>query len=200
MGSEEEHESRAILSPWQVAFEEHKQWLQTDIDPLDWHGFEYRAPGFDVNEEVNKRKNGRVIDVGGPSRFVGDNFGVDSSDIKKVWSTNLEKTAYPGTREKVDFQSDARNLPLESGSADVIFSEGFSHVVKAHGDEIFPEMHRILKDGGLYLLHATDTEGVKKAENAGFEVKEIANIDQTDPGNLFIVVFQKRQTNSSSNT
>ncbi len=173
---------------WRDALEDHKEWLQTDIPFGEYHGFNYKEAGFDLETQMKQRRDGIIIDVGGPTRTFGEAFNVDSSAFKRVFSTNISKKAYTFSSENVDFQADGRKLPLSSDSVDVVFAEG---VMRPLASGFIEEGARVLKQNGLMLIHSCNEASIKIGENLGLEVKEIVNVDEKDPGDLFLVVFQK---------
>ncbi len=173
---------------WREALEDHKNWIKTDIPFGEYHGFSYTEKGFDLELQIKQRGNGIVIDVGGPTRALGEAFDVDTGIFDRVLSTNISKTAYALSSEKVDFQADGRKLPLSSNSIDVVFAEG---VIKPLAADFIKEGARVLKQDGLMLIHSCNEDSIKTGEGLGLVVKEIVNVDEKDPGDLYLVVFQK---------
>lgn len=89
---------------------------------------------------------GRLLDFGCGERPYEKFFQVD-----EYIGLDIEVSGHPNGCKKPDIYYDGSKIPLPSESVDYVFSaEVFEHVFNAQ--ELFLEIHRVLKPGGTFLL------------------------------------------------
>jgi SAM-dependent methyltransferase len=130
-----------------------------------------------VGEYLKWEELKRSLDIGcgrgllliGSAQRIGKgvSIGID------IWSTNdqsnnsetatFRNVALAGVSDKVQIQTaDARNLPFENESIDLVMSHWVIHNIEPENEQLISldEMYRVLKPGGVILL--ADIQNVKK--------------------------------------
>jgi len=85
-------------------------------------------------------------------------FGCGAKPYKQLFTSatayiglDIEVSGHDHANEQVDVYYDGKIVPFENGSFDSVFAtEVFEHVFNI--DEVLPEIHRVLKKGGLLLI------------------------------------------------
>lgn len=137
---------------------------QTDLTKVNKH-FSYAYPSFKlgklairnlqslINRESNKLK---VLDIGAGAGAMSWLFAENGFD---VWLCELEPNSlFSGLvyqHENLGFGKrivcDAKILPFENETFDVVFCKEFAHHIK-DVDSLFMEVNRVLKKGGYFVL------------------------------------------------
>lgn len=153
----------------------------------------YKDENFDVYDRLSEVK-GPLIEVGGPTDNGYDL--VDTSKLdKKIYVSNLfpgapyfEKGKFIGYEGPVDFQADARDLPLKPESVGAIFLKALGEVEttkdetpaveklaqqKKLREETLAEAAKMLEPGGVLLMETVDElELIEKGEQNGLRLVE----------------------------
>ena len=132
---------------------------RSDLSGVD----EFHVRGAEVSREIAKEINlskCRVLDVGcgigGPARMLADEFNCDVTGIDMSHEfilTARKLSTLVGLRDKTEFiQGDALELPFESGSFDVAWTQ---HVQMNINDKarFYSEISRVLTDNGIFVYY-----------------------------------------------
>jgi arsenite methyltransferase len=141
----------------------------------------------DILDLVTWRGDEHVLDVGcgrglmtiaaAQRLTTGHVIGIDIWDAKDQASTSaavtLNNAAVAKVQDKVDIQTaDARELPFENQSFDVVVSHWVVHNIPDEGgrNRALAEMSRVLRPGGRLLLNDIEFRDayLKKLEHLGF--------------------------------
>ena len=149
----------AILAALRAAGKDIDHLTPDDLAPVDeFHGGQ-RPATVRLAELVGFVGSERVLDVGsglgGPSRYLAWRYdcrvsGVDlTAEFVRVAEMLTRLTGFVG---RVDYrQGDALDLPFESESFDVVWSQNAAMNI-ADRDRLYREMRRVLKPGGKLAL------------------------------------------------
>jgi len=119
----------------------------------------------------------RTLDIGcgkgllliGSAQRLGEgvSIGIDiwsaSDQSNNSETATIRNVALAGVSDKVQIQTaDARNLPFENESIDLVMSHWVIHNIEPENEQLISldEMYRVLKPGGVILL--ADIQNVKK--------------------------------------
>ncbi len=149
----------AILAALKAAGKNLDHLIPDDLAPVDeFHGGQ-RPATVRLAELVGFTGTERVLDVGsglgGPSRYLAWHYGCRISGVDLT--AEFVRVAEMLTRltrlvDKVDYrQGNALELPFESGSFDVVWSQNAAMNV-ADRDRLYREMRRVLRSGGKLAL------------------------------------------------
>ena len=132
---------------------------RSDLSGVD----EFHVRGAEVSREIAKEINlskCRVLDVGcgigGPARMLADEFKCDVTGIDMSHEfilTARKLSTLVGLRDKTEFiQGDALELPFESGSFDVAWTQ---HVQMNINDKakFYSEISRVLTGNGIFVYY-----------------------------------------------
>jgi MPBQ/MSBQ methyltransferase len=130
-----------------------------DLDQVDELHSRGRASTVDLAGLLALEGHERVLDVGcgigGPSRYLANNFGcrVTGLDLTpefcRVATMLAQRT---GLADKVDYRvGDALAMPFPDASFDVIWSQNVAMNI-ADRDRLYAEIHRVLTPGGRYAF------------------------------------------------
>lgn len=130
-----------------------------DLNGVD----EFHVRGAEVSMEIAKEINlreARVLDVGcgigGPARMLADEFnchvtGIDMSHEFVLTARKLSSLV--GLRNKTEFiQGDALELPFESGSFDVVWTQHVQMNI-SNKARFYSEIYRVLDDKGTFVYY-----------------------------------------------
>ena len=149
----------AILAALRAAGKDIDHLTPDDLAPVDeFHGGQ-RPATVRLAELVGFVGSERVLDVGsglgGPSRYLAWRYGcrVSGVDLTAEFVRVAEMlTRLTGFVGRVDYrQGDALDLPFESESFDVVWSQNAAMNI-ADRDRLYREMRRVLKPGGKLAL------------------------------------------------
>ena len=149
----------AILAALRTAGKDIDHLTPDDLAPVDeFHGGQ-RPATVRLAELVGFVGSERVLDVGsglgGPSRYLAWRYGcrVSGVDLTAEFVRVAEMlTRLTGFVGPVDYrQGDALDLPFESESFDVVWSQNAAMNI-ADRDRLYREMRRVLKPGGKLAL------------------------------------------------
>ena len=149
----------AILAALRAAGKDIDHLTPDDLAPVDeFHGGR-RPATVRLAELVGFVGSERVLDVGsglgGPSRYLAWRYGcrVSGVDLTAEFVRVAEMlTRLTGFVGRVDYrQGDALDLPFESESFDVVWSQNAAMNI-ADRDRLYREMRRVLKPGGKLAL------------------------------------------------
>jgi len=149
----------AILAALRAAGKDIDHLTPDDLAPVDeFHGGQ-RPATVRLAELVGFVGSERVLDVGsglgGPSRYLAWRYGcrVSGVDLTAEFVRVAEMlTRLTGFVGPVDYrQGDALDLPFESESFDVVWSQNAAMNI-ADRDRLYREMRRVLKPGGKLAL------------------------------------------------
>ena len=149
----------AILAALRAAGKDIDHLTPDDLAPVDeFHGGQQPAT-VRLAELVGFAGSERVLDVGsglgGPSRYLAWRYGcrVSGVDLTAEFVRVAEMlTRLTGFVGPVDYrQGDALDLPFESESFDVVWSQNAAMNI-ADRDRLYREMRRVLKPGGKLAL------------------------------------------------
>ena len=149
----------AILAALKAAGKNLDHLNPDDLAPVDeFHGGQ-RPATVRLAELVGFTGTERVLDVGsglgGPSRYLAWHYGCRVSGVDLT--AEFVRVAEMLTRltrlvDKVDYrQGNALELPFESGSFDVVWSQNAAMNI-ADRDRLYREMRRVLRSGGKLAL------------------------------------------------
>jgi len=150
---------QAILTALKAAGKDLDELTPDDLAPVDeFHGGQ-RPATVRLAELVGFVGSERVLDVGsglgGPSRYLAWRYGcrVSGVDLTAEFVRVAEMlTRLTGFVGRVDYrQGDALDLPFESESFDVVWSQNAAMNI-ADRDRLYREMRRVLKPGGKLAL------------------------------------------------
>ncbi|EKE00018.1 MAG: hypothetical protein ACD_22C00106G0012 [uncultured bacterium] len=183
-----EHQPSNNPSPWRVDMDKFHQKMLAEWDTsTDASTFEYQKEGTDIERELDITR-GKWLDIGGPSPSL-DCFGVDPTSKRKLFSANIRLNPYSDSQLKADVLVDnCKTLPFASESVGAVFMNGFPPIKLK---DISEEVHRVIEPGGMWYLFVAFGENIDYIEELGFEVIKISNVDDTEPGNKFKVLFTK---------
>jgi len=142
---------------------------RTDIAGVD----EFHVRGAEVSKELAKIvniNNSKLLDVGcgigGPCRMLADEYdcqtvGLDLSEEFINTATSLSKLVGLSNTEFI--QGDATNLPFESESFDVVWTQ---HVQMNISDKpkFYSEIDRVLTDNGAFIYYDIFKKGDDKVD------------------------------------
>src|SRR6516225_1466199 len=150
---------KTILAALKEAGKDIDHLTPDDLAPVDeFHGGQ-RPATVRLAELVGFVGSERVLDVGsglgGPSRYLAWRYGcrVSGVDLTAEFVRVAEMlTRLTGFVGRVDYrQGDALDLPFESESFDVVWSQNAAMNI-ADRDRLYHEMRRVLKPGGKLAL------------------------------------------------
>lgn len=137
--------------------------------------------GFVAKEAVNKTK-GPAIEVAGPTERGYSLVNAEALD-KKLQVSNIKakgvKYCEGVVQGEIDFQADAVNLPLVSGSVGSLFASCLPKEVRIGA---LNEAQRVLEDGGLFVYQGVVTEDILRAEKLGFKLVQFRRHNNLPPG------------------
>lgn len=161
-----EHWARRLPSFDQALALLHSQGLDTDrLNPEDLHGLDMvHAGGVEATDlvahEASIESGQHLLDVGcglgGPARRFAYRHGAVVSGIElsePVFQTAVALTSLVGLGDRVHFTlGSALKMPYEEGTFDVVVMQHCAmQVTEKH--EIFGESARVLRPGGILVLH-----------------------------------------------
>jgi SAM-dependent methyltransferase len=149
----------AILEALRAAGKDIDHLTPDDLAPVDEFYGGQRPATVRLAELVGFAGTERVLDVGsglgGPSRYLAWHYGcrVSGVDLTAEFVRVAEMlTRLTGFVGRVDYrQGDALDLPFESESFDVVWSQNAAMNI-ADRDRLYSEMHRVLRRGGNLAL------------------------------------------------
>jgi len=152
--------------------------------------FGYTQFDKDFNlEEAIRQAPGDVIEVGGPTGHSWHKLDIKRSG-REVRVSNIEPS--DKLYGRIDFQADARKLPLRDDSLGVLFAANLPYDI---AEGTIDEAMRVLKPGGLFIADGLKREAVEHAKKLGLLRKEqIEKFRMIDFRTHYDVVFQKKES------
>lgn len=190
-----------------------REWESNSEDPRNIIRKEWRDENFNVYVKMHHLK-GPLIEVAGPTKSGYELVDFDTLDRKVMVSNIYQGTPKLGVDNKpegfygrVDFEADARQLPLKDKSAGAIFSSNFGLIqnqdlppeerLRRSNEariDVIKEANRVLKEGGLLIWQGGKAQDVEFAKQHGFVVRQMIEtrnrIKPEDP-TWYNIIFEK---------
>lgn len=157
--------------------------------PPEWK----RHKDFNLNTEIAKLSAYPIIEVGGPTEsgfplvswedVTNATFTSNITPGSPTYSQDGELSHYYG---KVDFQADAKKLPLKEKSVGMLISDSLPPEIL---DNYIDEANRVLVDQGILLIQGLNEDDVLFITKNNFELMQYKFKD----GSIYYAVFRKKQ-------
>ncbi|GIW69633.1 MAG: hypothetical protein KatS3mg101_0380 [Patescibacteria group bacterium] len=155
---------------------------------------EWKEPGFNLEKTLNDTR-GPIIEIAGPTPFYKQLQNLDA--IKKpIFVSNLTPGdplynpftgEYLGVHGTVDFQADARKLPVENKSVGAILASCLPANIVV---DTVNEIDRVVEDSGLVIWQGVKYDTAADIQHRGFAVKHYQEF-RTSQGTINNYVFKR---------